>query len=180
MIDLDSPVTQAQFGEIVGVTQQAVSDFIKVAALGPGVPLGVMLQAYCGRLREQAAGRGSDGELDLVQERAWLAREQRIAQALKNATTRKEFAPIGRLSEVLAAASGSVAAKLDALPAAGDKFGILARGTTIEAWYYVALDGFWRRLASATTTNLTAGDVALVLYDGGGTVAVDDFSAVTL
>ncbi len=116
MIDLDSPVTQAQFGEIVGVTQQAVSDFIKVAALGPGVPLGVMLQAYCGRLREQAAGRGSDGELDLVQERAWLAREQRIAQALKNATTRKEFAPIGRLSEVLAAASGSVAAKLDALP----------------------------------------------------------------
>jgi phage terminase Nu1 subunit (DNA packaging protein) len=67
-------------------------------------------------LREQAAGRGSDGDLDLVQERAGLAREQRIAQALKNAVTRKEFAPIGVLSEVLAAASGSVAAKLDGLP----------------------------------------------------------------
>lgn len=116
MVDLASPVTQAQFGDIVGVSQQAVSEFIKVAALGPGVPLGDMLRAYCARLREQAAGRGSDGELDLVQERAWLAREQRIAQALKNATTRKEFAPIGLLSEVLAMASQSVAAKLDGLP----------------------------------------------------------------
>jgi phage terminase Nu1 subunit (DNA packaging protein) len=80
------------------------------------LPLGEILLAYCARLREMAAGRGSDGELDLVQERAWLAREQRIAQALKNAITRKEFAPIGVLSEVLAAASSSVAAKFDALP----------------------------------------------------------------
>lgn len=116
MVDLTLPMTQAAFGELVGVTQQAVSEFIKVAALGPGVPAQEMLHAYCARLREQAAGRGSDGELDLVQERAWLAREQRISQALKNAVTRKEFAPIGVLSEVLATASQSVAAKLDALP----------------------------------------------------------------
>jgi phage terminase Nu1 subunit (DNA packaging protein) len=116
MVDLSLAMTQAQFGELVGVSQQAVSEFYKVAALGPGVSTRDTLLAYCARLREQAAGRGSDGELDLVQERAWLAREQRIAQALKNAVTRKEFAPIGVLSEVLAAASGSVAAKLEALP----------------------------------------------------------------
>jgi phage terminase Nu1 subunit (DNA packaging protein) len=116
MVDLSLPLTQAQFGDMIGVTQQAVSEFYKIAALGPGVSAGETLKAYCARLREQAAGRGSDGELDLVQERAGLAREQRIAQALKNAVTRKEFAPIGVLSEVLAAASGSVAAKLDALP----------------------------------------------------------------
>jgi phage terminase Nu1 subunit (DNA packaging protein) len=116
MVDLSKTIKQAEFGELVGVSQQAVSDFIRVAALGPGVSAGDMLIAYCARLREQAAGRGSDGDLDLVQERAWLAREQRIAQALKNAVTRKEFAPVGLLSEVLAAASASVAAKLDALP----------------------------------------------------------------
>lgn len=116
MVDLSLPMTQAQFGDLVGVSQQAISEFYKVAALGPGVPALETLRAYCARLREQAAGRGSDGELDLVQERAWLAREQRISQALKNAVTRKEFAPIGVLSEVLAAASGSVAAKLDGLP----------------------------------------------------------------
>jgi phage terminase Nu1 subunit (DNA packaging protein) len=116
VIDLTRPLTQAQFGELVGVSQQAVSEFVKVAALGPGVAGAEMLLAYCERMREMAAGRGSDGELDLVQERAWLAREQRIAQALKNAVTRREFAPVGVLSEVLAAASASVAAKLDALP----------------------------------------------------------------
>lgn len=116
MVDLSLRMSQAEFGELVGVSQQAVSEFIKVAALGPGVSALDMLRAYCARLREQAAGRGSDGELDLVQERAWLAREQRVSQALKNAVTRKEFAPIGLLSEVLATASGSVAAKLDGLP----------------------------------------------------------------
>jgi transcriptional regulator with XRE-family HTH domain len=116
MVDLSLTMTQAQFGEMVGVSQQAVSEFYKVAELEPGVPAIEVLRAYCSRLREMAAGRGSDGELDLVQERAWLAREQRIAQALKNAVTRKEFAPIGVLSEVLATASASVAAKLDTLP----------------------------------------------------------------
>jgi phage terminase Nu1 subunit (DNA packaging protein) len=116
MVDLSLPMNQTQFGEMVGVSQQAISEFCKVAALGQGAPTGEMLLAYCARLREMAAGRGSDGDLDLVQERAWLAREQRIAQALKNAVTRKEFAPIGVLSEVLAAASASVAAKLDTLP----------------------------------------------------------------
>lgn len=116
IVDLSLTMTQAQLGDMVGVSQQAMSEFYKVAALGPGVPAGEVLLAYCARLREQAAGRGSDGELDLVQERAWLAREQRISQALKNAVTRKEFAPIGALSEVLAAASSAVAAKLDALP----------------------------------------------------------------
>jgi terminase small subunit / prophage DNA-packing protein len=116
MVDLSLPMTQAQFGELVGVSQQAVSEFYKVAALGLGVSGGDTLKAYCARLREQAAGRGSDGELDLVQERAGLAREQRIAQALKNAVEQKKFAPIAVLTEVLAAASGSVAAKLEALP----------------------------------------------------------------
>lgn len=118
MVDLSATMRQAEFGDLVGISQQAVSEFLKHAALGPGVSAGEMLRAYCERLREQAAGRGSDGGLDLVQERAALAREQRIAQALKNAVTRREFAPMGLLTEVLASASQSVAAKLDALPGA--------------------------------------------------------------
>lgn len=116
MIDLDSVPTQAAFGELVGVSQQAISDLARSGHLPEGGSVRVWLLAYYGRLRAVAAGRGSDGELDLVQERAQLAREQRISQALKNAVSRREFAPIGLLSEVLASASQSVAAQLEALP----------------------------------------------------------------
>jgi len=73
--------------------------------------------AYIRRLREQAAGRMSaDGEgLDLVQERAALARSQREAQEMKNAVARGEFAPIGLLSDVLGAASAGVVDRFDQL-----------------------------------------------------------------
>ena len=49
-------------------------------------------------------------------ERAALAREQRIGQALKNAVAQGEFAPIGLLADVLAQAAATVAQRFDALP----------------------------------------------------------------
>jgi phage terminase Nu1 subunit (DNA packaging protein) len=74
------------------------------------------LAAYCERLRDQAAGRlGETYGLDLVQERAALAREQREGQAIKNAIARGEYAPIGLLGDVLATASSSVVDRLDGL-----------------------------------------------------------------
>jgi len=115
-VDLSAVMTQAQFGELVGISQQAISDLVRSGHLPEGASAGAWLLAYCGRLRAQAAGRGSDGELSLVQERAQLAREQRIAQALKNAVSRREFAPIGVLTAVLATASQSVSTQLEALP----------------------------------------------------------------
>lgn len=117
-VDLSRPLTQAAFGELVGISQQAVSDFIKVAALGPGVSGAEMLQAYCERLREVAAGRASSeiGGLDLVQERAALAREQRLGYEIKNAVARKTYAPISLLAETLATASQAVVERFDHLP----------------------------------------------------------------
>lgn len=119
-VDLSRPITQAAFGELVGVSQQAVSEFLKGAALGPAVPAIDMLHAYCSHLREVAAGRGSleAGGLDLVQERAALARSQRVAQDLKNAVAAGEYAPIGLLADVLAGASSAVVARLDQLEGA--------------------------------------------------------------
>jgi phage terminase Nu1 subunit (DNA packaging protein) len=62
---------------------------------------------------------GSDtGGLDLVQERAALAREQRIGQAMKNAVARGEFAPVGLLADVLAAASAGVVDRFEQLDGA--------------------------------------------------------------
>ena len=79
---------------------------------------GQLVLAYCERLRDQAAGRlGAEiGGLDLVQERAALAREQRLGIEIKNAVARGEFAPISLLSEVLATASQSVVERFEQLP----------------------------------------------------------------
>lgn len=120
LIDLSSPATQAVVGDIVGVTQQAISAMVSEGKLQAGLSTGQMVIAYCERLRDQAAGRvGSEvGGLDLVQERAALARSQRIAQDMKNAVARGEFAPVGLLADVLAAAASGVVDRFDHLEGA--------------------------------------------------------------
>ena len=117
LIDFSLPCRQADFAALVGVSQQAISGLVVADVLRHGQTAGQWMLAYCSRLREQAAGRQSDGELNLVQERAALAREQRIAQELKNAETKKEMAPVALLAAVLAKASQSVSDELEALPA---------------------------------------------------------------
>ena len=78
-----------------------------------------LLLAYCARLRDQAAGRmGENTTLDLVQERAALAREQREGQAIKNAVARREYAPVGLLADVLGRAGGAVVDRFDQLEGA--------------------------------------------------------------
>ena len=115
---LDQPCRQAEFGDLVGISQPAVSDLVSKGVLDNGAVLRQWLLAYCLRLREQAAGRlGSEvGGLDLAQERAALAREQRQGIAIKNAVLRGEYAAVSLLAEVLAAASQSVAERFDHLP----------------------------------------------------------------
>lgn len=117
MLDLASKVTQARFGELVGITQPAVSDLCTRGILREGAAAGEWLHAYCTRLREQAAGRlGSQfGGLDLVQERAALAREQRRGQSIKNAIAEREYAPIGLLADVLGMAASAVVDRFDQL-----------------------------------------------------------------
>ena len=115
---IDQPCRQADFGALVGVSQQAVSDLVSRGVLEDGAPAGQWLLAYCHRLREQAAGRlGSEtGGLDLAQERAALAREQRKGIEIKNAVLRGQYASIQLLAEVLATASQAVAQRFDHLP----------------------------------------------------------------
>ena len=50
-------------------------------------------------------------------ERAQLARSQRIGQDLKNAVLQREYAPIGLLSDVLAAAAAAVSDRFESLNA---------------------------------------------------------------
>ena len=120
LIDLEAPATQSDVAMVVGVSQQAISAMVTDGKLPGTGSLGDVLQAYCQRLRLQAAGRMGDevGGLDLVQERAALAREQREGQAIKNAVARREYAPVGLLSDVLGMASSAVVDRFDQLEGA--------------------------------------------------------------
>lgn len=101
---------------VVGVSQQAISAQMSEGKIPATGTLGDVLLAYCARLRDQAAGRLGDSlGLDLVQERAALAREQRIGQAIKNGVARKEFGPVGLLADVLGTASSAVVDRFDHL-----------------------------------------------------------------
>lgn len=109
--DLTKTMTQEGFAALVGVTQPRVAQLLADGTLQPSGTAALWLLQYCERLREQAAGRGQE----LTIERAALARAQRIGQELKNAVTQGEYAPIGLLADVLAAASAAVVDRFDAL-----------------------------------------------------------------
>ena len=116
VIDLSGTATQTALADLVGVTQPTISNLMADGKIPSAGTLGDLLHAYCQRLRAQAAGRlGESGGLDLVQERAALAREQREGQAIKNAVARREYAPIGLLADVLGMASSAVVDRFDQL-----------------------------------------------------------------
>ena len=105
VIDLSArPLSQQQFATVVGVSEPRISQMVKDGQLPADGTIGDWLAAYITRLRDQAAGRMGDGAngLDLVQERAALARSQRERIDLQNAVARGQHAPIDMLRDVLA------------------------------------------------------------------------------
>ena len=116
---LDQTVSQSEFAQMIGVSEARVSQLVSEGVITRGDTAAGWLVAYCERLRDQAAGRmGETYGLDLVQERAALAREQREGQAIKNAVARKEFAPVGLLADVLGMAASAVVDRFDQLEGA--------------------------------------------------------------
>jgi phage terminase Nu1 subunit (DNA packaging protein) len=93
MLETFLHMNQKEFGDLVGVSQPTVSNLVSRGILKGNTPR-EWIREYCEHLREMAAGRaasGSDGDLDLVRERARLAREQADAQAMKNAVERRSL-----------------------------------------------------------------------------------------
>jgi phage terminase Nu1 subunit (DNA packaging protein) len=113
MESMQQPISQEQFGDLVGVSQQAISELLGRGILKAGQPAATWLRAYTKHLREQAAGRGADGEL--ARERARLAREQADRVAMDNAVNRRELAPVAVLELVLAKMAGDVGSLLQGL-----------------------------------------------------------------
>lgn len=117
MVDLNSRVTQGQFGKLVGMSQQAVSELFRRHILRDGAPVGAWLKAYCEHLRDMAAGRGGEGGADLVAERARLAREQADRIAMQNVERREELASTQVLESVLVLAGAHASRILGTIPA---------------------------------------------------------------
>lgn len=118
MMDLKTKGTQAKFAQLVGITQPAVSGLIARGVLAKGDSLENWLLAYCGNLRETAAGRSQSGEseLNLNDEKARLAAAQADLAEMDVAVRRGELAPVAILEAVLARAGGKIAAMLDTIP----------------------------------------------------------------
>jgi phage terminase Nu1 subunit (DNA packaging protein) len=112
---MTAPMTQSEFGALVGISQPAVSDLLAREVLTQGAPAAQWLIEYCGHLRLVASGRQASGSIDLATERALLAREQRIAKAMQNSVTRKELAPRSLLTHVLANVAPKVCGQLDSI-----------------------------------------------------------------
>jgi phage terminase Nu1 subunit (DNA packaging protein) len=113
MTDLDTVMTQATFGALVGISQPAVSDLQAREVLRQGDTGRTWLLAYCQHLREVAAGRDPDGQLS--EQRARVAKETADKIAMANAVTRRELAPVGLLEVVLADIARQVSTRLDAI-----------------------------------------------------------------
>jgi phage terminase Nu1 subunit (DNA packaging protein) len=104
-LDLDKPIKQSVFAALVGVTPAAISQAISGGRLEAGATGRQWLLAYCERLREQAAGRGSDGQLNLVDERAALAQAQRKLVELSLAEKQGKLLPAALIEPLWAAAA---------------------------------------------------------------------------
>ena len=114
--ELSTPITQAAFGDLVGISQQAVSDLARRKILMEGASASEWLLAYCDHLREVAAGRGGSNALELAAERARLAKEQADKLAMANAVTRGELAPVTLLEQVIVRSGARMGRLLETIP----------------------------------------------------------------
>jgi phage terminase Nu1 subunit (DNA packaging protein) len=85
-------ISQEELAKHLDCTSRAIRDLIASGVLpgrsGKGYDPDASRVAYLRHLRERAAGRRGNGDLDLVQERAALARAQTESAELRNAERR--------------------------------------------------------------------------------------------
>lgn len=113
-MDLTQPCTQEEFAKLVGISQPAVSDLQARGLLGRGQTAQTWLHAYTAQLREQAAGRGADGELAMRRAQESATRNELLQIKLKKA--RGEYAEVALVELVLASIGKRMSSLLEPLP----------------------------------------------------------------
>lgn len=118
--------TQQDIADHLGVSQSAVSSLVRsgVFAKRPrgGFDLDECRTSYLRRLREEAAGRAAqgdreDGDLDIVAERARLAKEQADRLEMDNAVRRQELVEFDEFVAVIGRTFAAIRTRLLAIPA---------------------------------------------------------------
>ncbi|MGF7178427.1 hypothetical protein [Azospirillum doebereinerae] len=117
--------TQAEIAAHLDITDRTVRDLKKRGVFNADarsqLDLDACRIAYIRHLRERAAGRSSDEAeaegLDLVAEKARLAKEQADHYAMRNAEARKELVRIGDYTAAAVSVIEMVKAKLMRIPA---------------------------------------------------------------
>lgn len=112
--------TIAEVAKHIGVTPKYVNDLINESVIEKRprgqYDIDECRNAYIKRLRENAAGRAASGELDLVAERARLAKEQADAKEMDNAIGRGDLVYIEDVAKQFENMLTKVRTKLLALP----------------------------------------------------------------
>lgn len=118
--DAISNVPETDVAEFLGVSTRTIREMAQKGDLLRCGPARYDLRQFSkawGGISERAAGRsGEDGDLDLVSERARLAKEQADAQAMKNEQSRMEVLPRAEVHIAVTSALMRVRAKLLAIP----------------------------------------------------------------
>jgi phage terminase Nu1 subunit (DNA packaging protein) len=110
--------TQAEIAAHLDISDRRLRELLTEFGLDhKAVPLAEIRVRYLRKLREEAAGRSAQGNIDLPTERALLARAQREGQEIKNEVARGTYAAIESLTDVLASASQAVVDHLDQISA---------------------------------------------------------------
>lgn len=114
--NLGREVTQSEFGKVVGIAQQTVSELLARGVLTAGGSVDDWVLDYCTHLREVGAARAAAGDLDLATERARLAKEQADRLRMANQGRRRELAPAAMLEGILTRTGARVAMIFAPLP----------------------------------------------------------------
>lgn len=110
--------TQAEIAAHLDISDRRLRELLTEFGFDhKAVPLAAIRVRYLRKLREEAAGRSAQGDIDLPTERALLARAQREGQEIKNEVARGTYAPVDALTDVLSSASQAVVDHLDQIPA---------------------------------------------------------------
>ncbi len=95
-------VTQVQLSDHLGISTTVISDLTSRGILEKNGKRGYDLEkcrlSYLGHLRDIAANRLKDGDLDLGAERARLAKEQADAKEMENAVERGDLVYIEKVA----------------------------------------------------------------------------------
>lgn len=130
------------------ISHQDVTKLVLKGVLTRGAPIGQWLVEYGRHMKRVAAGwQSADGGLDLVAERARLAKMQADMIAVELDRKRAGLIPAQAMGEALNFLNGTIRAKLLALPS---RYRSLTPGIT--ATQYAALDGLIREILTELST----------------------------